>query len=184
MTGQSQDFCSYASASEIVSRLEHMSDKAIDITDIEGKKALDYALKNAKVTDNAEILRMLGLKTETESVSLDTPTEIESDNVKLPEDISTKSEAEEPVVNDVKVNVESKKTPATDPTTISEDSEPDPKPVHESRIMPDEFMRMCAGASFEMILNAIENRNANVNAKDYYDVTPIMYSAEIISSLA
>ena len=106
MTGQSQDFCSYASASEIVSRLEHMSDKAIDITDIEGKKALDYVLKNAKVADNAEILRMLGHKTETEyisadvspiepepeSVSLDTPAEIESDNVNLPEDIKLLSQ--------------------------------------------------------------------------------------------
>ena len=102
----------------------------------------------------------------------------------MSDDISAKSENEEPVVNDVQVNVESKEPPATDPTAMSEDSGPDPKPVHESRIMPDEFMRMCAGASFEMILNAIENRNANVNAKDYYDVTPIMYSAEIISSLA
>lgn len=204
----------------------------VNITDIDGKKALDYALKNAKVADNAEILRMLGHKTETEyisadvspiepepeSVSLDTPAEIESDNVNLPEDvkivepvetdnsivssdkeeftvsediepsepyeifvsddISAKSENEEPVVNDVQVNVESKEPPATDPTAISEDSEPDPKPVHKSRIMPDEFMRMCAGASFEMILNAIENRNADVNVKDYYDVTPIMYAAE------
>ena len=47
-----------------------------------------------------------------------------------------------------------------------------------SQITPDEFRRMCAGASNEMILNAIKNRNADVNAKDYYDVTPLMFAAE------
>ena len=37
---------------------------------------------------------------------------------------------------------------------------------------------MCSGASAEIVRNAVENRNADVNARDYYDVTPLMFAAE------
>ena len=50
------------------------------------------------------------------------------------------------------------------------------KPV--SQISPEEFRRLCASSSLEMISNALENRNADVNAIDYYDTTPLMFAAE------
>ena len=248
----------------------------VNTTDFEGKKALDYALKNEKLADNVELLRMLGHKTEAENVAADVspkepePVSVPVDapaEVALPEDIGLSEDVEpvetdnppvssdgeglvvsedveqlepdgifasddiyskpddeepdeEPIVNDFPVNSESPKpttaehvAEALESTTaehvaespkptnaehVAEAKEPTPaehvaeakepiepieasdeqKTAHESGIMPDEFMRMCAGASAEMVLNAVENRNADVNAKDYYDVTPIMYAAE------
>lgn len=50
--------------------------------------------------------------------------------------------------------------------------------VYVSKITPEEFMRMCAGADSALVLNAVKNRHADVNAKDYYDVTSLMYAAE------
>ena len=50
--------------------------------------------------------------------------------------------------------------------------------VYVSKITPEEFMRMCAGADSALVLNAVNNRHAEVNAKDYYDVTSLMYAAE------
>lgn len=209
----------------------------VNTTDFEGKKALDYALKNEKLADNVELLRMLGHKTEAEnvetevspkehepvSVHVDASAEVallediglsedaepvetdnppvysdgeglavsedveqfESDGIFASDDISSKPDddepGEEPVVNDVTVNSETAEHTTTEHVghvEASDEQEREQKTAHESGIMPDDFMRMCAGASAEMVLNAVENRNADVNAKDYYDVTPIMYAAE------
>ena len=47
-----------------------------------------------------------------------------------------------------------------------------------SQVTPKEFLVMCREASSELILNAIENRNADVNAADAYGVTPLIAAAE------
>ena len=259
-----QDFCSSASAAEIISRLEQMDDRAVNISallyasavnpdpgatlaliddirsrtfeiglddkgktvlmyaaemnipevvaalveagadvntkDTDGNNALAYAMKNERVADNTEILKMLGYqayKIKTDNTSDDiTPAESETDNAaKTPEISSADSVPSEPIVPEPEPVPEPKPMPEPEPVPEQKpipepEPVPEPKPVpkpepmpepeilRESRIMPDEFMRMCAGASSEMILNAIENRNADVNAKDYYDVTPVMYAAE------
>ena len=120
-----------------------------------------------------------------------------SDDEKPAEDGSTPASFSE----DVKP-VEDEPTPASfsedvkpvedepTPPTFSEDEKPiedeqtpaiiseDVKPANVPGISPDDFRKMCAGMSSEILVNALENRNADPNATDYYDVTPLMYAAE------
>ena len=111
-----------------------------------------------------------------------------SDDVKPVEDEPTPASFSD----DVKP-IEDEPTPAVfsddvkpienEPTHVafSDDVKPvenEPTPANVPGISADDFRRMCAGASSEMIINALENRNADANAADYYDVTPLMYAAE------
>lgn len=54
--------------------------------------------------------------------------------------------------------------------------------VYKSQITPEEFRRMCEEATSELVLNAIENRNSDVNAADPYGITPLMFAAKSNSS--
>ena len=55
--------------------------------------------------------------------------------------------------------------------------EPQNEPEHEAaqpQITDEEFLKLCENAGADAISHAIENRKANVNAKDFYNVTALM----------
>ena len=156
----------------------------ISIKDENGNTALDYALKNHNLSENIAVLTLLGYGADEDGP---TPASF-SDDVKPIEDEPTPASFSD----DVKP-IEDEPTPAVfsddvkpienEPTHVafSDDVKPvenEPTPANVPGISADDFRRMCAGASSEMIINALENRNADANAADYYDVTPLMYAAE------
>ncbi|MBQ7151594.1 MAG: ankyrin repeat domain-containing protein [Synergistaceae bacterium] len=103
---------------------------------------------------------------------LDTPTtseEIKETPEVKPEESAPEAPKETP---EVKPEEPAPEAPKETPEVKPEEN----KPV--SQISPEEFRRLCASSSLEMISNALENRNADVNAIDYYDTTPLMFAAE------
>ena len=167
----------------------------------------DYALPNGKIAGNTDTLKMLGqevpmLGHEAPKITPvepreDTPPEIPSEDIEIaePEPFPAESEDVEPfdavlsedltVSDDIVPDEPRDIITSDDVKAKSQDTEytetitPEPEtPAKAPAIKADEFMRMCSGASSEMIRNAVENRNADVNARDYYDVTPLMYAAE------
>lgn len=97
--------------------------------------------------------------------------ETEHENVPVSVDITPasadKTEHEEPVSAD--------NPPSSTKQTQTKGT---PAPVQESHVTPKEFLMMCREAPAVLILNAIENRNADVNYADSYGVTPVMAAAE------
>ena len=53
-----------------------------------------------------------------------------------------------------------------------------PEPEGKSQVTPKEFRIMCASSEPPIVLDAIEKRNADVNAADAYGVTPLMFAAK------
>ena len=154
----------------------------ISIKDEDGNTALDYALKNHNLAENKAVLKLLGYASEIEKPAEDESTPASfSEDVKPVEDEPTPASFSE----DVKP-VEDEPTPPTfseDEKPIEDEQTPaiiseDVKPANVPGISPDDFRKMCAGMSSEILVNALENRNADPNATDYYDVTPLMYAAE------
>lgn len=82
------------------------------------------------------------------------------------------SEEVKPAENEVTTS------PISEEVKPAEDVPHEQTPVSVQRISPDDFRRMCAGVSSEMVINALKNRNADANSPDYYDVTPLMFAAE------
>ena len=123
----------------------------INLKDADGKTALDYALENISLLNDEETLKLLGYEPKSEEPKTEQP------------------KAEEPKAEEPKTE-----QPKTDEPKADEPKTEEPK----SYIKDSDFIKMCAGASYEIIQNAIDNRNANVNAKDYYDATPLIYAAE------
>lgn len=94
--------------------------------------------------------------------------ELMDDDYQLDTPTTSEEIKETPEVKDESAPEAPKETPEVKPE--------ENKPV--SQISPEEFRRLCASSSLEMISNALENRNADVNAIDYYDTTPLMFAAE------
>ena len=90
-----------------------------------------------------------------------------------PEESAPEAPKETP---EVKPEEPAPEAPKETPEVKPEEPQEENKPV--SQISPEEFRRLCASSSLEMISNALENRNADVNAIDYYDTTPLMFAAE------
>ena len=130
----------------------------VDIREDEDMKALKDARKTPQISSNTDLLKLLG-DTAAPISGGDEPPAVVSDD----EPPAVVSEDELPAVV-------SKDEP---PAVV-----PDKPTADVPGISPDEFMRMCAGASSEVVLNALENRKADPNARDYYDVTPLMFAAE------
>ena len=89
--------------------------------------------------------------------------------------------AEEPKAEETKTEEPKAEEPKAEEPKAEETKTEEPKveePEQKSYIKDSDFIKMCAGASYEIIQNAIDNRHANVNAKDYYDATPLIYAAE------
>lgn len=171
----------------------------VDIKDNTGNTALDYALKNARVANNEDILKLLGkdrevIETVTTTIEEVNERTITVDGVVVDENppITNDQEETELVEPDEDITNEHD-TPPSD----NVDAEDNDKPQQDSVIttrpedepMPDivmrglpirneDFFKMCVGSEIEIIRNAIENRAADVNARDYYDVTPLMFAAE------
>ena len=88
---------------------------------------------------------------------------------------------EEPKAEETKTEEPKAEEPKAEEPKAEETKTEEPKveePEQKSYIKDSDFIKMCAGASYEIIQNAIDNRHANVNAKDYYDATPLIYAAE------
>ena len=69
--------------------------------------------------------------------------------------------------------------PEPQPAPVIPEPIPTPEPlITAPKITDSEFLRLCAGADADFIRNAVNNRAANVNAHDYYDVTALMFAAE------
>lgn len=140
---------------------------SVDVKPVETAEVKSEDVKVFETSDDFEPTEKTEITTETtkhedteSTVSADVAVKKDSEDI---EDIIDTAPVESKDAKDVQV---------VEPVGVEEVKLP------VSQITPDEFRRMCAGASNEMILNAIKNRNADVNAKDYYDVTPLMFAAE------
>ncbi|MBQ6971219.1 MAG: ankyrin repeat domain-containing protein [Synergistaceae bacterium] len=148
----------------------------VDIREDEDMKALKDARKTPQISSNTDLLKLLG-DTAAPISGGDEPPAVVSDD----EPPAVVSDDEPPAVvseDELPAVVSEDELPAV----VSKDEPPavvpDKPTADVPGISPDEFMRMCAGASSEVVLNALENRKADPNARDYYDVTPLMFAAE------
>ena len=149
----------------------------VSLKDADGKTALDYALENISLSSDEETLKLLGYEPKPEPKS----EESKSEEPKAEELKSEEPKAEEPKAEEPKSEDPKDEEPKAEEPKSEEPKAEEPKveePEQKSYIKDSDFIKMCAGASYEIIQNAIDNRHANVNAKDYYDATPLIYAAE------
>ena len=158
----------------------------VSIKDADGKTALDYALENISLSGDEETLKLLGYEPKPEEPKTEEPKaeepkaeepkaeEPKSEQPKTEEPKAEEPKSEEPKTEEPKVEEPKTEEPKAEEPKVEEPKTEQPK----SYIKDSDFIKMCAGASYEIIQNAIDNRNANVNAKDYYDATPLIYAAE------
>ncbi|MBR1438930.1 MAG: ankyrin repeat domain-containing protein [Synergistaceae bacterium] len=156
----------------------------------------DFVSSMMKTIDPKEILKMLEDKNpeseepelaydESQDVKYSAP---ESNDNQPDENTITDSEAESEDIQNEEANheaelavhdmMESFDVESSEIESNDFQSDDKHEEVYVSQIKPDDFMRMCAGSDSVVILNAVTNRNADVHARDYYDVTPLMFAAE------
>ena len=178
---------------EVVAALVRNGAK-IDLKDSAGKTALDYARENPNLLGHREILALLGdSQPEPEPAPIEPePTEPVSEDVRahdsqIVEHYVRPRENDTPEPQPAPVEPEPLPTepepapvvPEPQPAPVIPEPIPTPEPlIAAPKITDSEFLRLCAGADADFIRNAVNNRAANVNAHDYYDVTALMFAAE------
>ena len=178
---------------EVVAALVRNGAK-IDLKDSAGKTALDYARENPNLLGHREILALLGdSQPEPEPAPIEPePTEPVSEDVRahdsqIVEHYVRPRENDTPEPQPAPVEPEPLPTepepapvvPEPQPAPVIPEPIPTPEPlITAPKITDSEFLRLCAGADADFIRNAVNNRAANVNAHDYYDVTALMFAAE------
>ena len=159
----------------------------VSLKDADGKTALDYALENISLSSDEETLKLLGYEPKPEPKSEESKSEepkaeeLKSEEPKVEEPKAEEPKVEEPKAEETKTEEPKAEEPKAEEPKAEETKTEEPKveePEQKSYIKDSDFIKMCAGASYEIIQNAIDNRHANVNAKDYYDATPLIYAAE------
>ena len=166
----------------------------LDSKDYESASSIWEVLGETKSSEQNEIH-----PSETSTTEAESPEQIQSDESEQQESSSVwvaissndKLEPEQPIEATQPGETEKSDTPeqpsesekpagAEQPHETEQPSKAETTDTSEPqlKITDKEFLLLCANANADIISQAIENRNADVNAKDFYDVTALKTASE------